>query len=374
MNVLFFAWKDIRHPLAGGAEVILHELASRLVKDGHQVTILTASYDDAPSEDTIDGISIIRVGSNRYLHSMQATHYYRKFLRHKFDIVIETVNTAPYFHFIAKSSAKSYLFYHQLAREIWFHETPAPLSYIGYGILEPLATFILGKTRAKTITISESTKKDLINFGFKSDNISIISEAIHLKPVEDLSNITKFNKPTILSLGSLRPMKRTLEQVKAFEIAKRSKPDLQMKISGDSKSRYGQQVLDYIAASPYKRDIEYLGRVTDQEKEQLMRKAHLIAVTSIKEGWGLIVTEAASQGTPAVVYDVDGLRDSVRDNETGIISATNPNSLAKGIVELLDNTERYERIRHAAWEWSKHITFDQSYKDFKAAIRVEGKK
>lgn len=364
MKILFFAWKDIQHPHAGGAEVILHELASRLVSDGHQVTILTAAYDNAPHKDTIDGISIIRVGKSRYLHSLQATAYYYKHLRHAFDVVIETVNTSPYFHFIARGSAKSYLFYHQLAREIWFHEAKAPLSHIGFSLMEPIATYILGKTRAKTITVSNSTKSDLVKFGFKPDSVSIISEGIHLTPLDDISGVDKFTTPTVLSLGAFRPMKRTLDQVKAFEIAKQKLPQLKMKIAGNASSVYGKKVLDYIANSPYSADIEYLGRVSDEERERLMQKSHLITVTSLKEGWGLIVTEAASQGTPAVVYDADGLRDSVRHDQTGVVTNRDPASLADGIVETLQNEERYKKLQDAAWRWSKEITFERSYQDF----------
>ena len=96
-----------------------------------------------------------------------------------------------------------------------------------------------------------------------------------------------------------------------------------------------------------------------------MQKSHLIAVTSIKEGWGLIVTEANSQGTPAVVYDVDGLRDSCRNLETGFVCEKNtPENLSEKIQEALQDKESYERIRQNAWNWSKEINFDKSYEDF----------
>lgn len=368
MKILFLAWKDIDHPQAGGAEVVLHELVKRLVGNGHSVTILTAKYGAASDSDTIDGAQIIRVGNNRYTHSLQAIMYYRKHLRGSFDVVIETVNTAPYFYFLAGDTAKPFLFYHQLAREIWFDETPPPLSFIGYWILEPLATFILGKSRAKTITVSESTKSDLVRFGFKPENISIISEGITMQPVKSLDSIKKFNEPTLLGLGSFRAMKRTLDIVKAFEIAKKAIPNLKLKLAGSSSGPYGQKVLDYIEQSPFKTDIEYLGRVSEKQKIELMQRSHLIGVTSLKEGWGLIVTEAASQGTPAVVYDVDGLRDSVRDDDTGIITQCTPTELAAGVVRALDDQKLYTKMRSRAWQWSKNITFEKCYADFEKVV------
>ena len=136
-----------------------------------------------------------------------------------------------------------------------------------------------------------------------------------------------------------------------------------MKIAGDYNGSYGQQVLDYINRSAYRDDIEVLGRIPHQQKMELMQRCHVIGVTSIKEGWGLIVTEANSQGTPAVVYDVDGLRDSVRNGETGIVTSADPQALADGIVALVRDEERYNKMRHAGWQWSKGITFEQSLSD-----------
>jgi glycosyltransferase involved in cell wall biosynthesis len=370
MKILWLSWKDSKHPEAGGAEKILHQLSTQLVAEGHEVTVLTAAYPGAPAEEDIDGVHIIRTGSNRYTHSFVALWRYVRKLRNQFDLVIEVVNTAPYFSVFFKDKAKRALFYHQLAREVWFHEAPAPLSHIGHYVLEPLATFLLGARRAPTITISESTKQDLRKFGFSDRAIKIIREAINLEPLPTLEGAVKFDRPTILSHGSIRAMKRTLDQVQAFEFAKLKIPSLQMKISGDGSGEYGQKVLNYIKNSPFSNDIEYVGRTTEAQKQQLMRSSHLIAVTSIKEGWGLIVTEAASQGTPAVVYNVDGLRDSVRDGVTGIVTSPTPRRLAEGFVQMLSSRESYMAMRRAAWEWSQELTPAGSYKDFVTALEI----
>ncbi len=156
--------------------------------------------------------------------------------------------------------------------------------------------------------------------------------------------------------------------MKAFELAKKQIPNLKLKIAGDTTGTYGAKLLAAAASSPYATDIEILGRVTEAQKITLMQRSHLIAVTSVKEGWGLIVTEAASQGTPAVVYNVDGLRDSVRTGETGLVTEATPAALADGMIDLLTHHARYQTMRTAAWQWSKTITFDRSYQDFIAAI------
>lgn len=369
MRILWFSWKDIKHPAAGGAELILHELAKRLITDGHSVTIVTARYPGSKQRDEIDGIDIIRVGTNRYLHSLFALVYYIRHLRNRYDVIIESVNTAPYMSCFFRGKSRAFLFYHQLAREIWFYETPFPLNWFGYLVLEPVATFILSRSRATVITVSESTKKDLMRFGFSAERIRIISEGIKNEPVESLALHRKQPVPTILSFGSMRAMKRTLDQIQAFELAKKRVKGLELIVAGDTTGPYGEKVMARIAASPYKDSITCLGRVSEEKKLQLMRQSHLFLATSVKEGWCLVVTEAASQGTPAVVYDIDGLRDSVKHGKTGIITA-DPVSLADGIVSLLENDSKYETIREEAWSWSKQFTFEHCYKDFTDVVDV----
>lgn len=371
MKILWITWKDIRHPDAGGAEIVCHEISRRLIAEGHQVTLLTTNYPGAKAEAEIPGLQIIRVGSSRYTHPFQALWYYIRHLRNKYDTVIEEVNGgAPYFAvFFGRKSAR-HMLYHQLGRINWFYEIPAPFSYLGYYCLVPFATRLVSLARTPLITVSESTKQEMAKFGFSKAATNIISEGIPIPPVDSLQKIQKFPEPTVLSHGSMRAMKRTIDQIKAFEIAKKRIPNLKLKVSGSSSGAYGKQVLEYIERSPYRADIDYLGRTTDEQKAELMRRCHAILVTSIEEGWGIIVTEANSQGTPAVVYDVAGLRDSVRHLRTGVVTAENPAGLADGIVTLLKNQQTYQAMRQAAWEWSKTITFDQSYADFKEAVDI----
>jgi glycosyltransferase involved in cell wall biosynthesis len=370
MKILWLTWKDYTHPQAGGAEIVLRELSKRLVHDGHEVSFLTVRHTGSESQVMLDGINIIRVGTNRYAHPFQALAYYLRHLRKQYDIVIEVVNTAPYFAALFKGDSKMFVFYHQLAREIWFHELKKPFSYFGYHIIEPLATHLLSRAKAKLITISQSTLKDLEHFGFNTNNAHVISEGIEIEPLSEPDSVSKFSQPTMLSLGAMRAMKRTIDQVKAFEKAKAKLPALKLIMAGQTDGPYAQTVLDYVRNSPFAKDIAIEGKVSRARKEELMRRSHVVILTSVKEGWGLVVTEANSQGTPAVVYDVDGLRDSVRDKETGIICKTNPAALADGIIELLSDPVRYEQIRHAGWEWSRSITFEKSYSDFKEALEL----
>jgi len=369
MKIIWLSWKDIRHPKAGGAEVVSTELIKGLVKDGHEVILVTGQYPGSKDTDVADGYKTVRVGSSFSVY-WQAYRYIKRNLLDWPDFVIEEINTIPFCSRLYLRHKPRLLFFHMLCREIWFYQLPIPASLIGY-LIEPLYLRFLSSEKA--IAMSQSTKNDLTRFGFKQQNITVISEGIQLEPMLELASCQKYDRPTIASLGNFRPMKRTMDQIRAFEIAKAKIPTLQMKIAGDGSGNYGKKVLDAIANSPYSKDIECLGRVSalSVEKYQLLQKAHIITVTSIKEGWGLIVTEAASQGTPAVVYNVDGLRDSVKDNITGVICSQNtPANMAANVIDLLSDEKRYQKLRENAWQWSKKINFENSYKQLSQEIKL----
>jgi glycosyltransferase involved in cell wall biosynthesis len=364
MKILWLTWKDSRHPLAGGAEVVHDELAARLAKDGHEVVFIVPRFPGSHAEEIRNGYRIIRVGNSVTVY-WEAYKLYKKQFQGWADVVIDSYFVVPFFaKFYVKE--KTYLFVHNLCRQIWFYQMFFPASLVGY-ILEPIYLQLIKGMNG--ITISESTKKDLVRYGFKSKNIQIIGQGIEITPVENLSLVEKFPKPTLLSLGSIRPMKRTDQIVKAFEIAKETNPELELVVAGKSDGKYGEKVLNMIKNSRYANSIHYLGSISKEKKTEVMQKSHLIAVTSVKEGWGLIVTEANSQGTPAVVYDVDGLRDSVQNEKTGIVSKAIPQDLALKIGQILRNSEDYSKFQKNAWEWSKDLNFDSSYINFITVLK-----
>src|SRR5687767_13663351 len=96
MRILWYNWRDINNPDAGGAEVFTHEVCKRLVKhDGiESITIFTSSFEGAPAEEVVDGVKIIRKG-NRYSVYKEARRYYGR-NKDQFDIVIDEINTKPF--------------------------------------------------------------------------------------------------------------------------------------------------------------------------------------------------------------------------------------------------------------------------------------
>jgi glycosyltransferase involved in cell wall biosynthesis len=370
MNILVLNWKDIGHPQAGGAEIVTHEILKRAVKNRHKVTLLTAQYEPSNIHDEIDGIKIIRAGKGRLSHYFSAYKYYKNHLKNQFDVIVEEVNTLPYLSGIYKGNEKHFLFYHQLAREIWFYEMIQPLSLIGY-LIEPLYTFLQSRISPNLITVSDSTKNDMMQFGFQDQNISIISEGIENKPLKSLKDSQpKETHFTVLFHSSLRKMKQPLEVFKAFQHLLVDQSEAQLWISGGGDQK---ELREYAEMQGFLNNVTFFGRTTDEEKFDLMQRSHVLCSTSIKEGWGLIVSEANSMGTPAISYDVDGLRDSTKFGG-GIVCKANPEAMGEALKKLTlivqEDEKMYLEMRKIALESSKSLTFDQCYDDFNVAISL----
>ncbi|MEK7059517.1 MAG: glycosyltransferase family 4 protein [Patescibacteria group bacterium] len=366
MNIVWFSWKDIDHPQAGGAETVSWQIMLRLVKDGHQVKLITARYKGSTERKVKDGVEIIRGGGRLSVYP-KAFLMFRRELSKWPDLIIDEMNTLP-FGVAFYSRRRSVLLTYQLARKVWLFQARFPLSWIGY-VVEPLYLFIMSLRYRTVLTESESTRQDLARYGFAKKNTHVFRVSTELEPLATLGEKTSLNN--VLILGAMRPMKQTLSAVKGFELARDKNPSLRLTIAGDSGGSYAARIIDYVASSRHADAIEIPGRVSAKQRIEAMRSASVILVTSIKEGWGLIVTEANTQGTPAIAFDSDGLRDSVVDGETGLlVKPGDVAALGQAINSLLGTKTHYESLRKQAWLHSQQYTFDNSYSDFANALGI----
>lgn len=107
--------------------------------------------------------------------------------------------------------------------------------------------------------------------------------------------------------------------METVHLVQKDVPDVQLWVVGDGNPQYVAKLRRQIRQYRLNGHVQFWGKVTAEKNFELMKQAHVIAMTSIREGWGLVVIEANSARTPAVVYNVPGLRDSVLDGETGLI-------------------------------------------------------
>lgn len=113
--------------------------------------------------------------------------------------------------------------------------------------------------------------------------------------------------------------------------------------------------------------VVFHGRVSDEMRRNLLTNASVIWMTSRREGWGLVITEAARRGTPAVVYDVPGLCDAVENGVTGYVTATSPSALADATQKLLGDS--YELFAQNALSKSLTYSWERSAERFETVLR-----
>jgi glycosyltransferase involved in cell wall biosynthesis len=323
MRILILTWRDLAHPQAGGAEVYTEQVAKRWVGQGHQITIFAAAVAGRPAVEKVDGYTVVRGGS-RYTVYRRARTWWRTIGQHQeFDLVIDMINTVAFEAHKWIKDVPTVAFIHQTCEEIWAHNAPWPASLLGRYILEP--KWLRSYRNQRVLAVSESTKASIERFGVR--DVTVVPEGFD--PPAVVPEVPKASRPTLVWCARNVPYKRPLDAIEAFEIARRQVPDLQLWMIG------GGPDLDAVKAAATD-GVTVFGRVDEAEKVRLMAAAHLHIATSVREGWGLVVTEAAAVGTPTVAYDVPGLRDSTRAAGGVVVPAT-PMALGRWIPSMLQH-------------------------------------
>ncbi len=347
LSIVVMNWRDIRNPDAGGAEVYTHELAKRWATLGHNVTLLTSMFRGAAADEVIDSVHVIRRGT-RFTVYRRARQTYLSSYKGRADAVIDAINTIPFFtpKFV-NDGARLFSLVFQLAREGWYYETPLPVAVAGRYFLED--RWLRLYASIPTFAISDSTKRDLLGMGFKK--VIVVTPGATPAPAGSL-RIAKAATPTLLFLGRLKKYKLPDHALAAFEWVRRRLPDARLWVVGEG---YMRKKLEKRAAA----GVTFYGKVSEADKLALLQQAHLLLFPSVREGWGLGVTEANVFGVPAIGYDVPGLRDSIRDGVTGILVPPNdPRAMGEAAADLLAETTRLHKMAEAARAWSASLSWD----------------
>lgn len=335
-------------------------MARRWARQGHTVGLFTSRFPGAKTLEYLDGVEIHRAG-NRIGVYHQAPRYWKKSLSGRYEIVIDEINTRPFNTPMFVNSGKNVFgLIHQLAREYWFCETPFPISYLGYYFLEK--RWLARYAGIPCVTVSESTKKDLLDLGF--EEVCVVPEGLSMEPLERLPEKPKV--PSFVFVGRLTRAKKPDVALQAFRIIKRSIPNARLSIVGDG---YLRKELEHMAPD----EVTFFGRTSEEEKLRLIRQAHVIMVPGTREGWGLAVLEANAVGTPAVAFNIPGLCDSVVHNQTGILlEENNAETMAKWCLRLIERPELTEKLSRNALEWSRRFSWDITARVFMSFLRYRG--
>jgi glycosyltransferase involved in cell wall biosynthesis len=271
----------------------------------------------------------------------------------KWDLIIDCINVRG-FHIdswiIKFTEQPKYLaLIFQTAEEVWDEMLPFPLSTIGRRILEP---YWLSKyKKSKILTICNSSAESLIKYGLK--DVRVLNPGFEFDP--DFESPKQFNisrsdqTVEIVFCARLVGMKRPKDAIDALRSisAMDKSRKYRLHIIGDGKLR--KKLEDY--AKNLNLSIIFHGRISNYERNSIYSKSHFLIATSVREGWGLTVSEAAYYGCIPLVYDVPGLRDSA-NLVGGFVVEEDSQKLANKMKEIVGSEKQISNSigRIQTWE------------------------
>lgn len=361
MRILILNWRDIKNPTSGGAEILTHEIAKRWVALGHEVIQFSSLFGGGLSQEAVDGVKIIRRGKADARSFFQSVHflafrYYQKHFKGKVDVVIDEIHGLPFFSPFYVKERKVALIC-EVAGKIWDVNFSFPFNLLGKFVEKNYFRFYKDTS---FMTISESTKKELIGMGIKNTRISILPMGINHPG--NLKSFSKEKNLTLIFVGRLAKTKGIEDAIYTAASLRAQTPNIKLWVVGRGDKEY----LDYLKEETRKLKIGdnviFFGFVSEEKKYELMSRAHFMLAPSIKEGWGLIVAEAGFCKTPSVVYDVAGLRDIIKNEVSGIVVKKNRELLPDAIKKFYQDPIRYKKIQMGAYNVSIKQDWDKTAK------------
>jgi glycosyltransferase involved in cell wall biosynthesis len=354
MRILLLNWQDIKNPSGGGAEVYLHQIFKRLAAQGHEITLLCSQFPDAPNDEIIDGIRIVRRGSRNLFNYTVPLEYAKQFRRERYDIVIDDLNKIPFYTPAYVREPLLGMVMHLFGTSIYKEASVPAASYVYCA--ERLALSVY--RNIPMVAISDSTRKELLAHGNRPENVFLVPCAVNHAAYRQLPNALR-TQNMIGYVGRIKKYKSVDHLLNAFAIVLKVLPDAKLVIIGDGDGKPAFEQLSHDLQIDHA--TTFTGFLPLEEKVRLLNQMQIEVNTSAKEGWGLTVTEANACGVPAVASDVPGLRDAVIDGETGLLyEYGNIEQLAEKILLLLRDERLRARLAAGALEYAQSLTWDKS--------------
>jgi len=346
-RIVFLAHRDLDNPAAGGSELLVDRLADGLTRLGHQVTLLCggpASYRD---------YRVVSAGGE-FGHYLRARTAFARQVGET-DLLVEVCNGMPYLAPLWHHGPTLCLVNH-VHTDLWkmrFGGPLAPAARIGRRLEHWALAGAAARHRSLLVAVSPSTAQALRAIGVERDRIRVVHNGVE----EPEPLVRRSPEPLFVAVGRLVEYKRIDLLLRLWE---RVRPVTggRLVIIGDGPERSRLEQL----AGP---GVEFTGHIAESEKHRLLCEAWLLLHPSAVEGWGLVVTEAATRQTPTIAFDVPGLRDSVVDGETGVL-AQGESSFAAAWCTLALSGHRREVMGKAARDRAARYRWHRTVRQFRA--------
>ena len=355
--------RDLQHPRAGGAELHIAETGKRLAQRGYAPTLLCTRFSGAPAEEVQAGVRVRRFG-NRVTYYLQLPAAVRREVRAPGTVIIEHLNKIPFCTPVF-ARAPVLLTAHHLFGRTAFRQVPFPVACAVYAS-EQVIPFVY--RNRQFVAVSPSTRDDLVRRGVPPANVVVIPNGMDHSRYGESARIAR-GRPTLVVLGRTEFYKRVDLVLHAVQRIIPVLPEIHLCVVGDGSARAGLE--RQAAAMGLAGHVAFTGYLSEEEKLAVLRSADVVVNTSEREGWGITVLEANACGVPVIASNVAGLRDAVRDGETGVlVRHGDVGQLAAAIVRLLQDDAYRHRLGAGARAWAQHFTWDEVVTELVAVIEA----
>jgi glycosyltransferase involved in cell wall biosynthesis len=336
IDILFVNWRDATHPEGGGSERYVHRVAEGLAARGLRVTLFCAAHGRAPAEETAGGVRVVRRGGRLTVY-LRALAFVR---RNRPRLVVDVQNGLPFGSTLV-TSAPVVVLVHHVHREQW----PIVFGRVGGAIGWWLESVVAPRLYrgSRYITVSEATATELTGLGISADRITVVPNGI--EPPPPVVSRTSA-EPRLIVLGRLVPHKRVEHAIEVLARLRQRHPGLRLAVVGEG---WWEEKLRATADELGVADlVEFHGFLSDQAKHEELARAWVHVCPSVKEGWGLVVSEAGTHEVPTVGYrSAGGLRESVLDGRSGLL-VEDLDELTGAVDRLLTDGATRRRMGAAA--------------------------
>ncbi len=363
LRIAIANWRDPWHPEAGGAEVYAWEMARGLLRRGASVTFVTARAEGQRAHEQRDGVQIVRFGGRFTVYPLVLAWLLRR--RRAFDAVIDCQNGIPFFTpWVLPRTVPVFCVLHHVHDVQFGVHFPPVMAAVGRMLEGPVARVTY--RRHQSVTVSRSTATAMAERLRWAGPVHIIPNGLGAEAFLLPADAAVAGTGTLTWVGRIVAHKRA-ELV--LDIADRVR-DSGVTIDVIGRGPGSAELADRLSRRGLDGVVRLRGFLSEEAKRAAVGASLLHLNTSLSEGWGLCVLEAAALGVPTVAYDVEGLRDSVRDGETGWLARADErieDVTERALKELADPVRQAE-IAAACRAWARRFDWDVSAGRFASLI------
>ncbi len=350
-HVHLLAWRDLDDPEAGGSEVHAHNIAAIWAQSGLAVTMRTSAAEGEPATRVRDGYTVSRKAGRHAVFPRSALSEMTGRLG-PCDALVEIWNGMPFLSPLWWRGPRM-IWLHHVHGPMWGMTLPGPIARAGVLLEERIAPPLYRDQ--PIVTLSDSSYRELVDdLGFRPADVRVVQPGVDpfFTPGGE-RNPT----PLAVAVGRLAPVKDFPRLVRVMAEARRQVPDLELVIVGEGYER--QRVLDTIDACDAHDWVRLAGRVTDEQLRDLYRRSWCAVSVSVREGWGMTLTEAAACGTPAVATDIAGHADAIDRDRSGLLRTTD-GDLAAAVASVMTDVELRTRLQAGALARAEELTWERA--------------